>query len=173
MSIENCPISRRSFLLAAVLIGAAACQPTIDYRGYQARSGDLAKVQVGMPKAEVEALLGSPSTTASVALQGDSYYYISSRVEQTALLDPKETDRQVFAVRFDANDQVVSFANYGIEDGQVVNISSRRTPTRGKELTIVQQLLGNIGRFSGPGRTRPGRTSSSQGSPGSPIPPTR
>ena len=168
MSIENCPISRRSFLLAAVLIGAAACQPTIDYRGYQARSGDLAKVQVGMPKAEVEALLGSPSTTASVALQGDSYYYISSRVEQTAFLDPKETARQVFAVRFDANDQVVSFANYGIEDGQVVNISSRRTPTKGKELTIVQQLLGNIGRFAGPGRT-----SSSQGSPGSPIPPTK
>jgi outer membrane protein assembly factor BamE (lipoprotein component of BamABCDE complex) len=168
MSIEKRPVSRRSFLLAAVLIGAAACQPTIDYRGYQARSGDLAKVQVGMPKAEVEALLGSPSTTASVALQGDSYYYISSRVEQTAFFDPKETDRQVFAVRFDANDQVVSFANYGIEDGQVVNISSRRTPTKGKELTIVQQLLGNVGRFSGPGRT-----SSSQGSPGSPIPPTK
>jgi outer membrane protein assembly factor BamE (lipoprotein component of BamABCDE complex) len=169
MSIENRPVSRRSFLLAAVLIGAAACQPTIDYRGYQARSGDLAKVQVGMPKAEVEALLGSPSTTASVALQGDSYYYISSRIEQTAFFDPKETDRQVFAIRFDANDQVVSFANYGIEDGQVVDISTRRTPTKGRELTIVQQLLGNIGRFSGPGRT-----SSSQGSPiPSPIPPTK
>jgi outer membrane protein assembly factor BamE (lipoprotein component of BamABCDE complex) len=160
MSIENRPVWRRSFLIATILIGAAACQPTIDYRGYQARSGDLAKIQVGMPKAEVEALLGSPSTTASVALQGDSYYYISSRVEQTAFLDPKETDRQVFAVRFDANDQVVSFANYGIEDGQVVDINSRKTPTKGRELTIVQQLLGNIGRFKGPGRT-----SSSQGSP--------
>lgn len=169
MSIENRRASRRSFFLAAVLIGAAACQPTIDYRGYQARSGDLAKIQVGMPKAEVEALLGSPSTTASIALQGDSYYYISSRIEQTAFLDPKETDRQVFAVRFDANDQVVSFASYGMEDGQVVDISSRRTPTKGRELTIVQQLLGNIGRFKGPGRT-----GTSQGSPiPSPIPPTR
>jgi outer membrane protein assembly factor BamE (lipoprotein component of BamABCDE complex) len=156
-------ISRRLFLLTAAAM-AAACQPTIDYRGYQARTGDLAKVQVGMPKAEVEALLGSPSTTASIAFQGDSYYYISSRIEQTAFLDPKETERQVFAVRFDANDQVVSFANYGMEDGQVIDISSRRTPTKGKELTIVQQLLGNIGRFKGPGRT-----SSSQGSP---IPPT-
>jgi outer membrane protein assembly factor BamE (lipoprotein component of BamABCDE complex) len=157
-------ISRRLFLLTAAAM-TAACQPTIDYRGYQARTGDLAKVQVGMPKAEVEALLGSPSTTASIAFQGDSYYYISSRIEQTAFLDPRETERQVFAVRFDANDQVVSFANYGMEDGQVIDISSRRTPTKGKELTIVQQLLGNIGRFKGPGRT-----SSSQGSP---IPPTK
>jgi outer membrane protein assembly factor BamE (lipoprotein component of BamABCDE complex) len=152
--------SRRLFLLAAVSIAAAACQPTIDYRGYQARTGDLEKVQVGMPKSEVEALLGSPSTTASIALQGDSYYYISSRIEQTAFLNPVETERQVFAVRFDANDQVVSFANYGMEDGQVVDFSSRKTPTRGKELTIVQQLLGNVGRFKGPGRTK-----SSQGSP--------
>jgi outer membrane protein assembly factor BamE (lipoprotein component of BamABCDE complex) len=153
-------ISRRYLLLAAAALAAVACQPTVDYRGYQARSGDLAKVQVGMPKVEVEALLGSPSTTASVALQGDSYYYISSRVEQTAFLNPVETERQVFAVRFDANDQVVSFANYGIEDGQVVDFSTRKTPTKGKELTIVQQLLGNVGRFKGPGRT-----SSSQGSP--------
>jgi outer membrane protein assembly factor BamE (lipoprotein component of BamABCDE complex) len=165
MFIENRRISRRSFLLTAIFIGAAACQPTVDYRGYQPRSGDFSKVQVGMPKSEVEALLGSPSTTASVALQGDSYYYISSRVEQTAFFDPKETDRQVFAVRFDANDQVVSFANYGMEDGQVIEVNSRQTPTKGRELTIVQQLLGNIGRFKGPGRT-----SSKQGSP---IPPTR
>jgi outer membrane protein assembly factor BamE (lipoprotein component of BamABCDE complex) len=162
---ESADHSRRLFLFAAVALVAAACQPTVDYRGYQARSGDLEKIQVGMPKSEVEALLGSPSTTASIALQGDSYYYISSRMEQTAFFDPKETERQVFAVRFDANDQVVSFANYGMEDGQVVDFSSRRTPTRGKELTIVQQLLGNIGRFKGPGRT-----SSSQGSP---IPPSK
>jgi outer membrane protein assembly factor BamE (lipoprotein component of BamABCDE complex) len=160
MTAEPYRISRRYLLLAAAALVAAACQPTVDYRGYQARSGDLAKVQVGMPKIEVEALLGSPSTTASVALQGDSYYYISSRVEQTAFLDPVETERHVFAVRFDANDQVVSFANYGIEDGQVIDFSTRKTPTKGKELTIVQQLLGNIGRFKGPGRT-----SSSQGSP--------
>jgi outer membrane protein assembly factor BamE (lipoprotein component of BamABCDE complex) len=157
--------SRRQFLLAAIALAAAACQPTVDYRGYQARSGDLEKIQVGMPKSEVEALLGSPSTTASIALQGDSYYYISSRMEQTAFFDPKETERQVFAVRFDVNDQVVSFANYGMEDGQVVDFSSRKTPTKGKELTIVQQLLGNIGRFQGPGRT-----SSKQGSP---IPPSK
>jgi outer membrane protein assembly factor BamE (lipoprotein component of BamABCDE complex) len=151
---------RRGLLLALFLTALAGCQPTIDYRGYQARSGDLAKVQAGMAKTEVEALLGSHSTKASINIQGDSYYYISSRVEQKAFFNPVETERQVFAVRFDANDQVVSFANYGMEDGEVIDFSTRKTPTKGKELTIVQQLLGNVGRFKGPGRT-----SSSQGSP--------
>jgi outer membrane protein assembly factor BamE (lipoprotein component of BamABCDE complex) len=144
--------SRRIFLFAAIAAVLAGCQPSVDYRGYQARSGDLAKVQVGMPKTEVEALLGSPSTTASIALQGDSYYYISSRVEQTAFLNPVETERQVFAVRFDNNDQVVSFANYAMEDGQIIDFNTRKTPTKGKELTIVQQLLGNVGRFKSTGR---------------------
>jgi outer membrane protein assembly factor BamE (lipoprotein component of BamABCDE complex) len=50
-------------------------------------------------------------------------------------------------VRFDNNDQVVSFANYGMEDGQIIDFNSRKTPTKGKELTILQQLLGNVGRF--------------------------
>jgi len=143
--------SCRFFLFAAIAVVLAGCQPTIDYRGYQPRSGDLAKVQVGMPKTEVQAVLGSPSTAASIALQGDSYYYISSRVEQTAFLNPVETERQVFAVRFDSNDQVVSFANYGMEDGQIIDFNSRKTPTKGKELSIVQQLLGNVGRFKSSG----------------------
>ena len=29
----------------------------------------------------------------------------------------------------------------------MVNINDRRTPTRGKELTVLQQLFSNIGRF--------------------------
>ncbi|MGI9464334.1 MAG: outer membrane assembly protein BamE, partial [Aestuariivirgaceae bacterium] len=58
---------------------------------------------------------------------------------------------KVLAVRFDQLDQVESFAHYGLEDGQIINISTRRTPTRGKEFTVLQQLFSNIGRFDAPG----------------------
>ena len=92
----------------------------------------------------------SPSTTATISTQGDSYYYISSTVQQQAFLDPEEIDRKVFAIRFDENGLVRSFALYGLEDGQVVAISGRKTPTRGRELTILQQIFSNIGRFSAP-----------------------
>lgn len=145
-------ISRRTFLTGVCGTLLAACQPTIDYRGYQPRGDDLAKIQVGMSKADVTATLGSPSTTASIDIEGDSFYYISSKVEQKAFFDPVETERQVFAIRFDKSDRVVSFANYGLEDGKVIDFSTRKTPTKGKELTILQQILGNIGRFKGPGR---------------------
>jgi len=123
----------------------AACSPTIDHRGYLPRTGDLQRVSPGMSKTEVQALLGSPSTTATVDRTGDSYYYISSKIETQGFLDPKETERSIFAIRFDQIDQVQSFAQYTLEDGQIININSRKTPTRGREFTILQQLFGNIG----------------------------
>lgn len=142
-------VTRLAAALAVVAI--AGCTPSVDHRGYLPQEAQLKQLQLGMPKPEVEALLGSPSTTATVNMTGDSYYYISSVVEQTAFFEPKEVDRKVLAIRFDQFEQVESFAQYGLEDGQVVNISDRRTPTRGKELTILQQLFSNIGRFQGPG----------------------
>ncbi|WP_137389385.1 outer membrane protein assembly factor BamE [Rhodoligotrophos defluvii] len=139
----------RNGLLALGLAGAiAACSPVVDHRGYLPHGDDIKKVQPGMSKTEVQALLGSPSTTATVNFHGDSYYYISDTVEQAAFFKPTVVERQIFAVRFNQNDQVESFALYGLEDGRVIDFSTRQTPTRGKELTILQQLFSNVGKFS-------------------------
>ncbi len=137
-----------AFFGLAVTAVLPACTPTVDHRGYLPRQNDLQQLQVGMSKTDVEALLGSPSTTATINSTGDSYYYISSVVEQRGFLDPKEVDRKVLALRFDQFDQLESFAHYGLEDGQVVNINSRETPTRGKELSVLQEIFSNMGRFS-------------------------
>jgi len=135
----------RAGLLALAAAVLANCSPIVDHRGYLPRQGDMQNLQPGMSKVEVEALLGSPSTTATINLSGDSYYYISSVVEERAFLRPKEVERQVVAIRFDANDQVESFGHYGLEDGRVVNFSDRETPTRGREMSILQQLISNAG----------------------------
>src|SRR3954451_17623817 len=130
---------RKRMVLPVLAVLLAACSATISHRGYQPRAQDMQKVQVGMSKAEVEATLGSPSTTATINSSGDSYYYISSTVEQRSILEPSEVDRKVFAVRFNQSNQVESFANYGLEDGKIINFSSRETPTAGKEMTILGQ----------------------------------
>ncbi len=125
--------------LAASLL--AACSPTVEHRGYMAKPGTFEQIDNGMPKSEVESILGSPSTTASVKMQGDSYYYITSVTESRAFLTPRETSREVIAVRFDGTDQVTSFGQYGLEDGRVINISSRQTPVVGVELSILQKIF--------------------------------
>jgi outer membrane protein assembly factor BamE (lipoprotein component of BamABCDE complex) len=145
--------------LAALAAVASACTPNIAHRGYLAKPGSFDQIQRGMAKSEVLALLGSPSTTASVNVTCDSYYYISSTTEQKAFLTPKEIDRRVIAIRFDPNDQVDSFGQYGLEDGKIVDINTRKTPTRGRELTLLQQVFGNIGKPGPGGIITPGRTS--------------
>jgi len=153
--------SRISYLLIAGLFGVlGACSANIDHHGYLAKPGAFAQLREGMPKTEVVGILGSPSTTANVSTQGDSYYYISSTTKQRAFMRPSEIDRQVIAVRFDTNDQVQTFAQYGMEDGRVININSRETPTRGKEFSIISQLLGNVGKPGPGGAIIPGQTSS-------------
>src|SRR5262245_9084913 len=160
-------LSSRLLLTAAMALAVAACSVNIAHRGYIAKPGAFAQVHEGMAKSEVEGILGSPSTTASVKFQGDSYYYISSTTEQRAFLKPSEVDRQVIAIRFDQNDQVASLGQYGLEDGKVINMNSRTTPTRGRELTVLQQLFGSIGKPGPGGVIVPGRTPGS-GNPGQP-----
>lgn len=143
-SKSSTSLSRRSAIwlgagLTASLV--AGCQPTINRRGYYAKPGTLAQIAEGMPKSEVEAILGSPSTTASINLQGDSYFYISSVTQNRAFLNPVETNREVIVIRFDQSEQVTSVAQYGLEDGRVVNIHSRETPVSGEEFSLIAELL--------------------------------
>ena len=122
----------------------AACTPQINHRGYYPKAGAFAQVQEGMSKTEVEGILGSPSTTASINFQGDSYYYITSTTESKSFLTPVETSREVIAVRFTKNDQVASTAQYGLQDGRVINVNSNKTPVTGSELTLLQELLHSL-----------------------------
>jgi outer membrane protein assembly factor BamE (lipoprotein component of BamABCDE complex) len=134
-------------VVTLLLLGfLAACTQQVEHHGYLAKPGAFDQVRKGMSKGEVEAVLGSPSTTASVNYQGDSYYYISSVTEQRAFLNPKEIDRQVIAVRFDQNDQVTSFGQYGLEDGKIIEVNTRETPSAGREFSILRQIFGNLGK---------------------------
>jgi hypothetical protein len=48
-------------------------------------------------------------------------------------------------VRFDG-DTVAAVEKYGLERGRIVAYDDHETPTRGRELGVLEQLLGNVGR---------------------------
>lgn len=141
---------RRTCLVFLGLGLLAGCSPQINHRGYYAKSGALSQVAEGMAKSEVEAIMGSPSTTASINFQGDSYYYITSITQGRAFLDPVEVKREVIAIRFDKGDQVQSLAHYGLEDGRIININTRKTPVPGAEFDLLSELFRGNGGNSGP-----------------------
>ena len=94
----------------------------------------------------VRSIMGSPSTIASV--DGAAYYYIASRIETNAYKKPEVTDRKIVVIYFDDNDIVNDIGGYGLEDGNIVAFVERVTATRGKELSLLAQLFGNLGRFN-------------------------
>jgi outer membrane protein assembly factor BamE (lipoprotein component of BamABCDE complex) len=142
------PIWLFAGLIASML---AACTPEINHRGYIAKAGAFGQLSDGMNKTEVEGILGSPSTTASINFQGDSYYYITSVTEGRSFLKPVETNREIIAVRFDRQDRVAGLAQYGLQDGRIINLQTRKTPVVGSEFSFLQELFKGVGAGVGGG----------------------
>jgi outer membrane protein assembly factor BamE (lipoprotein component of BamABCDE complex) len=135
-------------LLAGLLAsGLVACAPQVDTRGNLPDPETVLEVQPGVhDRDQVATILGSPSTVAT--FEDDTWYYISRRTEKIAFFEPEVVDQQVLVVKFGQDGLVADMAVYGMEDGQVIEPVERTTPTSGRELTILQQLFGNIGRFN-------------------------
>ena len=64
-----------------------------------------------------------------------------------AFYHPTVTDRRILAISFGDNNKVNNLKYYGLEEGKIISYVDRTTPTRGRELTILQQLFGNLGRL--------------------------
>mgnify|MGYP001189968449 CR=1 FL=1 len=130
---------------AAMLL--AACEPTYTNHGFAPQLADLDTINAGEDtRGSVMRKLGRPSTISS--FDSNAWYYDASKVETYAFYEPKVIERKVVAVQFDENGLVTNVASYGLEDGQIVDLITRRTPTYGRELTVLQQVFGNLGRFN-------------------------
>lgn len=140
---------RFAAIAALLLLGATACAPRQDFRGIAIEEEKVALIKVGQSsEAQVNALLGSPSTISTFPDWGTTYYYISSQTDTVAFLAPELIDQQVLAISFDKENRVKEMKRYGMKDGKQIAFVDRETPTRGKELTVLEQVFGNLGRFN-------------------------
>lgn len=136
--------------IAALLL--ASCSPMVDTRGHTTAMEDFKQLVVGQSgKDDVTAVLGSPTTRSSYG--DETWYYITQKRETVGIFSPKVTEQHVTAIRFDAAGLVADIGAFKKEDGKPVEIVRKTTPTEGHELTIMEQMLGNFGRFNAPGRS--------------------
>lgn len=144
----------KAALIGASLVSLAACGQDITRQGYIPDAQTVSDVEIGLDnEASVQTLLGSPSHKAAFSLDGSSaWYYIGTTLQQRAFLTPVPLERTILAVYFDDSNTVTDIKRFGLEDGRVVDFESRTTPTSGKELSFLDQLFGNIGRFNSSGQ---------------------
>jgi outer membrane protein assembly factor BamE (lipoprotein component of BamABCDE complex) len=72
---------------------------------------------------------------------------MSSTRELLAFYYPKVVQREIVAIQFDDQDVVSDVLVYDVTAGRTISYNSRVTPTRGRELGILEQLFGTLGRL--------------------------
>ena len=144
--------ARSSSLLAAIAAVSllAACSADVAQRGNLPPRDELAQIHPGTTtKAEVEKLLGSPSSTG--VFNGDTWYYISKQTKQIAFFDPDVLDQEVYVIRFNKAGVVSGIDHKTLKNGRAVAMAPGATPAPGRHLTFIEQVIGNIGKFNSGG----------------------
>ncbi len=128
------------------MLGLTACNPILRTHGYIATEDKPQAVETNSDtKASVLSRLGNPSVKST--FDEDTWYYLTSVRQRLAYLRPLTEERTITAITFNEDGQVEKVAEYGIENGQYVNYIDRKTPTRGRELSVLEQIFGTIGRI--------------------------
>ena len=135
-------------VLAAVTLagGLSACSPITSYSGFQAIDSDPKDVAIGTDtKSTVRAKLGSPSVQST--FDPNVWFYVNQVKERVAFRRPKVTARNVTAIAFNKETEAVEEVKvFTLKDGKAIAFNDRETPTRGREMTVLEQLLGSVGR---------------------------
>ena len=143
---------RRVAAPLCVLLASAAlvtgCAPTNVYQGFQAIENKPVDTKVGTDtKSTVLARLGSPSAVST--FDPNVWFYISQVTETQSFYLPKAVRRDIVVLTFNKEDEkVAKLDTLSLKDGRVIAFNGRETPTRGRALTALEQIIGSLGNGS-------------------------
>ena len=148
-------------LLAVSLSGCSYFSFPPQLRGNQVTADQLKDLVPGTStRADVMSVLGSP--TAKATFDDNTWMYISEVTQPRVGRIQGVKAQEVVELSFDGSGVLQSVKTLGQKDSQPVAMIARATPSPGSDATFMQQLLGNVGRFS----AGPGAGLGNRGSPG-------
>jgi len=143
-------MTRTILLLGAaglILSLAAGCEARQNTRGNLPTKDQVALITPGVHGPEdVRTILGAPSVIST--FDENIWYYIGRRTTQYAFFKRNVLEQQVLIVRFAPEGPVNRISRLDKSDGRAVELVERETPSAGRDLGLLEQLFGNIGRFS-------------------------
>ena len=96
-----------------------------------------------LEKAEIEALLGNPSTVS--AFEFNKWYYINSSIKHFAFYKPEIINLKVYEIIFNSENQAYEINTYDQDNLKELNFNSDVTETRGNKKSFLQLILKGIG----------------------------
>lgn len=135
-----------TMIMLSAAIVVAGCAPTYRNHGYIPPEEQLQEIVVGRDtRSSVEESVGPPSSSG-VLSEGD-FYYVRSRTRTFGMTETKEIEREVLAISFDSRGVVENIERFGLENGRVVPLTRRVTSSGVSDVSLLRQLMGNIGNF--------------------------
>ena len=149
----------RFFTLLTIAGALAACSPVTANRGNLLDDERLSQIKVDeTEQAQVQTILGPPTMIGT--FDKNSWYYSGKRTERTAFLDPDTLAERTVAIHFNDTGTVDKITEISADQQVAVAPESRTTPTAGRALSAVDQLIENAGHPGIPGsstRRQPGQ----------------
>lgn len=157
-------------LLALLLTACSVVESPRQLRGNRVDSDQLKELVPGTStRADATSLLGSP--TAKATFDDNTWIYIGETTRTRVARTPGILQQDVVVLSFDAGGVLRGVKKLNQDDGMDVAVVSRATPSPGSEASFMQQLLGNVGKFStggAPGGSGGARTPGGSGASSSP-----
>jgi len=134
-------------LLALLLTACSVVEAPRQLRGNRVDSDQLKELVPGTStRADATSLLGSP--TAKATFDDNTWIYIGETTRTRVARTPGILQQDVVVLSFDAGGVLRRVKKLNQDDGMDVAVVSRATPSPGSEASFMQQLLGNVGKFS-------------------------
>ena len=134
----------------------------IENRGYVTRFSDFSKIQAGSTtKQQVLEILGSP-TTSSVFGE-ETWFYLGKEETKETFFMPKTKSYDGYEIKFNKQGVVSSINKKDKTALKQFDTEKDFTKTSGNEITVWQQLFGNLGKFNPASRHNRGASPTSTG----------
>lgn len=130
--------------LAALALAAGGCTRIKQNQGFLVDETLLTSIQPGVDNREsVAKTLGRPTFTAQ--FDNGEWYYVSRLTGQYAFIQPKVQDQSILIVHFDTAGNVSKVERRGMEQIAKIDPVGDKTPTLGRNGSLLDDLFGNIG----------------------------
>ena len=166
----------RAALALGLVSATGACSvfhifdPTLRQRGSLVEPDALKELIPGTSsRADAVALIGSP--TARATFDDNTWIYISQITSTRIGRTPGIHQQQVTILTFDQGGTLRAVSQRNKQDGKDISMAAGATPSPGSDASFMQQLFGNVGKFtpaglpgglgSGPASSQPGNTGNS------------
>ena len=132
-----------STLAGILFLSACSTDHFIQTEGNMPSKSNILAVKQGMSKDDVLRLMGSPSIISS--LDHRTWIYMNSTMKKVAFFKPEEVDRNIVAIEFNLDGEVVKLVQLTKENGKDIIISKDATPVMGTEQTFMEKYFGGVG----------------------------